>query len=110
MRISVTLRHQLPADIGEYAEQKLHLLERHGTNLHEVMITVDRDPNRVPEAWAEIVLHLHHTRLVARCEAAGVREAIDGAIDRADEQVRRRQDRVQSRRGGVGADAEPPIH
>jgi ribosomal subunit interface protein len=106
MRVRVVVK-QAPPDTRAYAEQKLSRLERHAP-LHDVSLTVRRDISTVPQASAEVVMHLHHTRLAARCEASSVREAIDGAVERADAQVRRRQERVRSHRGQMGAGAPPP--
>lgn len=107
MQVRVVARRQVPADARAYAEERLARLERHAS-LHDVTLTVSRDASLVPEASAEVVIHLHHVRLAAHHQAATVREAIDGAIDRADEQVRRRQERIGSRKGRLGADALPP--
>jgi ribosomal subunit interface protein len=107
MRVSIVTGKHVPPGTREYAQQKLRRLERHA-NLDDVDLTVERAAALLPAASAEIVLHLHHTRLVARCEAAGVQEAIDGVIDKADEQVRRLHDRTTDRKGRTGADAEPP--
>ena len=73
-----------------------------------IHISVELASPLVPAASAEIVLHVHRTRLAARCEAANVHEAIDGVIDKADEQVRRFRDRVTDRKGRIRANAEPP--
>jgi ribosomal subunit interface protein len=107
MRMSVVLRDPLPEDTRAYAEEKLGRLERHA-NLHDVRLTVSRDPGVRPPAVVDIVVHLHHTRLVASCQAPTVREAIDRAVDRADEQVRRRQERVGEHKGQIAANARPP--
>src|ERR1700730_2915911 len=107
MRVTVTARKQLTADLREYAEEKLRRLERHA-NLHEVSLVIDRDSRRIPEAAAEVVVHIHHTRLAARAQAGTAREAIDKVVDKADEQIRRRKERVGNHKGRVGADAEPP--
>jgi ribosomal subunit interface protein len=107
MRVSILIGHHVPPATRDYALVKLRRLERHA-NLDELDLTVERASAVLPEASAEIVLHLHHTRLVARCEAASVSEAIDGVIDKADEQVRRLHDRTTDRKGRIGADAEPP--
>jgi ribosomal subunit interface protein len=107
MRVSIVTGRLVPPDTRAYAEAKLHRLERHAS-LHDVDLTVERATTLVPEASAEIVLHLHRTRLVARREATNVHEAIDGVIDKADEQIRRLHDRVTDRKGRVRADAEPP--
>jgi ribosomal subunit interface protein len=107
MRVSIVARHRVGGDTRAYAEQRLRRLERHAA-LHDASLTIDREASRVPEASAEVVVHMHHIRLAARCEAPNVREAIDGAVNRADEQVRRRQERVAVRKGRSGADARPP--
>jgi ribosomal subunit interface protein len=107
MRVSIVIGHHVPASTRDYATAKLRRLARHAS-LDDVDLTVDRPSPLLPEAQAEIVLHLHHTRLVARCAAPGVLEAIDGVIDKADEQLRRLHDRATDRKGGMGADAEPP--
>ena len=107
MRVSVVTGHHVPPDARAYAEAKLRRLE-HYAHLEEVSLTVERETALLPEASAEIVLHVGRTRLSARQEAASVREAIDGVIDKADEQVRRHHDRVTDRKGRIRADAEPP--
>jgi ribosomal subunit interface protein len=107
MRVSIVTGHHVPSDARAYAEAKLRRLE-HYANLGEVNLTVERETDLFPEASAEIVLHVRRTRLSARQEAASVREAIDGVIDKADEQVRRHHDRVTDRKGRIRADAEPP--
>ncbi|MGO8687382.1 MAG: HPF/RaiA family ribosome-associated protein [Candidatus Dormibacteria bacterium] len=107
MRISIVIGHHVPAATRDHALEKLRRLERHAS-LDDVDLTVERASPLLPDASAEIVLHLHHTRLVARCAAASVPEAIDGVIDKADEQVRRLHDRTTDRKGRIGADAEPP--
>jgi ribosomal subunit interface protein len=105
--MSVVLRDPMPEETRAYAEEKLSRLERHA-DVHDVRLTLGRDRGLHPPAAADIVVHLHHTRLAASCQGETVREAIDGAIARVDEQVRRRQDRVVERRGRTAADAGPP--
>jgi len=107
MRVSIVTGQHVPTDARAYAEAKLRRLEHHA-NLDEISLTVARETALLPEASAEIVVHVHRTRMSARQEAASVREAIDGVIDKADEQVRRHHDRVTDRKGRIRADAEPP--
>ncbi|MGA3183379.1 MAG: ribosome-associated translation inhibitor RaiA [Candidatus Dormibacteria bacterium] len=107
MRVSIATGHHVPPDARAYAEAKVRRLEHHA-NLDEVNLTVERETALLPEASAEIVLHARRTRLSARHEAASVREAIDGVIDKADEQLRRHHDRATDRKGRIRADAEPP--
>jgi ribosomal subunit interface protein len=107
MRVSIVTGHHVPPDARAYAEAKLRRLE-HYAHLEEVNLTVERETGLLPEASAEIVLHVGRTRLSARQEAASVRVAIVGVIDKADEQVGRHHDRVTDRKGRIRADAEPP--
>ncbi len=107
MRVSIVTGHRVPPETRAYAEAKLRRLERHAS-LHDLGLTVQLATALVPAASAEIVLHVHRTRLAARCVAANVHEAIDGVIDKADEQVRRLRDRVTDRKGRIRADSEPP--
>ena len=90
-----------------YAQEKMERLERRAP-LHDVTLTLDLEPHRIPAAVAEVVVHMHHTLLTARAEATGLQEAIDRVVDKADEQIRRRQERVASRKGAPGADGEEP--
>ena len=107
MRVSIVTGHLVPPEARAYAQTKLRRLEHHAS-LDEVNLTVERETALLPEASAEIVLHARRTRLSARHEAASVREAIDGVIDKADEQLRRHHDRATDRKGRIRADAEPP--
>ena len=107
MRVSIVTGHLVPPEARAYAQTKLRRLEHHAS-LDEVNLTLERETAALPASSAEVVLHLRHTRLSARCEAASVREAIDGVIDKADEQMRRHHDRVTDRKGRIRADAEPP--
>jgi putative sigma-54 modulation protein len=107
VRLTVTGRHRLDADTRAYAEEKLRRLERHA-NLHDVSLILDHDSRRVPEAMAEVVVHLHHQRLAAKVDGSSLREAIDRVVDKADEQIRRKRERVTEHKGQVGADAISP--
>jgi ribosomal subunit interface protein len=107
MRVSIVIGHHVSPDARTYAESKLRRLDHHA-HLDEVNLTVERETAQLPEASAEIVLHVRRTRISARHEAGSVREAIDGVIDKADEQVRRHHDRVTDRKGRIRTDAEPP--
>ena len=107
MRLTVAGRQRLEPEVRAYAEEKLRRLERHA-HLHDVSLMLDHDSKRVPEAFAEVVVHLHHQRLAAKVDGTSLREAIDRVIDKADEQIRRRRERITDHKGRVGADAVPP--
>ena len=101
--VSVTARRALTEAQRTYAEAKLGRLARH-TQLHDISIVIDHESHTLRVCTAEVVVHLHHLRLVARAEGATVQEAVDRAVDKADRQVLRRKDRVTHRKGHVGAD------
>lgn len=108
-RVSLTARHPITENMREYAEERMARLARH-SHLHELSMVIDPEPHGNPRCSAEVVIHLHHVRLVARGDGATVQEAVDLAVARADRQVLRRKDRVTHRKGSVGADgvAAPP--
>jgi len=99
----VTARRPLTDAQRSYAESKLARLARH-TQLHDLNMVIDENGHAPPSCTVEIVIHLHHTRLVARATAVTLQEAVDLAVDRADRQALRRKDRVTHRKGHVGAD------
>lgn len=92
MRVTVEGREHLPVDIREYAEEKSQRLSRHA-NLDDVSFLIDRDHKRV-RVTAELIVHLQHVRMASSAEGATFHEAIDRVIDIADEQVRRRKEKV----------------
>jgi ribosomal subunit interface protein len=106
VRLTVTGRQRLPTDVRAYAEEKLRRLERHAA-LDDVSLILDHDSHRIPEAQAEVIVHLHHSRLAAKVDGQTLREAIDRVIDKADEQIRRKRERVTEHKGRLGADAVP---
>ena len=106
MTLSVTARNRLAPEMRRYAEEKLERLQRH-TTLHAVDMVIDDDPSRIPACFAEIIVHLHHTRLAAKVEAPTVQEAIDAVVDKADRQILRRKDRVTDHKGRPGAGTMP---
>jgi len=98
MRMSISGRQRLHPGVRGYAEAKLARLDHHAS-LDDLTLILNFEQARVPPASAELIVHLHHTRFAVHAEAAGLREAIDAVADRADEQVRRRHDRVTSHKG-----------
>ncbi|MFN2568191.1 MAG: HPF/RaiA family ribosome-associated protein [Candidatus Dormibacteria bacterium] len=98
MSATVTARRPLAAPMISYAERKLQRLERHA-NLHDVSLLIDHDENRIPCCAAEVIVHIHHTRLAVKAEGKTIQEAIDRVIDKADRQVLRRKERVGQHRG-----------
>ena len=101
--VTVTTRKPLTGAQRTYAEAKLTRLTRH-TLLHDISMVIDHDNHSGKRCTVEVVVHLHHVRLVAHAEGTTVQEAVDLAVDKADRQVLRRKDRVTHRKGHIGAD------
>jgi ribosomal subunit interface protein len=106
MRVIVTSRRPLPGPVRAHAEERAERLGRHA-QVHEVAMVIDHDERGLRPCSVELVVHVHHVRLVAHAEGATVQEAVDRATDKADRQVLRRKDRVTHRKGQVGADGLP---
>ena len=104
--VIVTARKPLTGAQRTYAEAKLERLARHA-HLHDISLVIDHDSHSSKRCTVEVVVHLHHVRLVAHAEGTTVQEAVDRAVDKADRQVLRRKDRVTHRKGHVGADGLP---
>ena len=98
MRILLTARHcELDPEDRLFTEQRLEKLERFVRNIQEVHVTVTAEKYRHS---AEVTLKVRGHELVGREEANGARSAVDRAIDRIEEQVRRlKEKRLERRRG-----------
>jgi ribosomal subunit interface protein len=107
LRVSVTARRPIADRLRAYAEERVERLARH-TQLHDVTMIIEPDQHGSARCSVELVVHLHHVRLVSRGDGATVQEAVDLAVERADRQVLRRKDRVTHRKGHVGADGLAP--
>jgi len=103
MRLTVTARSHLDPALRTYAVQKLAKLDRHDGSIHEARIVLEDDERRLPPASAEVFVHIGHDQLMARCEGAGVQEAVDRVIDKIDRQILRRKERVKEHKGRAGA-------
>src|ERR1700730_6181793 len=109
LRVSVTARRPIADRLRAYAEEKIEHLARH-TQLHDVTMIIEPDQHGSARCSAELVVHLHHVRLVSRGDGSTVQAAVDLAVERADRTGHARKDRVTHRKGHVGADglAAPP--
>jgi ribosomal subunit interface protein len=107
MRLTVTARTPLDPALRDYAVEKLARLERHDGAIHEARAVLEEDDRRVPRASAEVVVHLRHEHLVARCGGVSVQEAVDKVIDKIDAQILRRKDRLKEHKGKPAAGSDP---
>jgi len=107
MNLTVTARTRLDPTLRTYAVEKLERLERHDGRIHEARVVLEDDERRVPRASAEVFVHLHHTKLVARCDATSLREAIDKVADKMDRQIVRQKEKVKEHKGKAAAGSDP---
>ena len=92
MRVTIGGRARVSEEVRVHAEAKLGRLERHG-KLIEVSLILDRDPKRVL-AHAELITHIARVRLAAKASGENLIQAIDLVVDKADEQIRRHNDKM----------------
>jgi putative sigma-54 modulation protein len=100
MQISTTARHcEIAPELRALAEGRLEKLERYARDLREAHLIVTAEKHCTT---AEITLHLTHREVVSREEATDARMAIDLAISRVEEQLRRvKEKRIDRRRPGA---------
>lgn len=101
MTIDVTVRHDHVSDTTQaYAEQKAQELVDSFPRIESVHVVIDRENrDRVVEIAIQARRHVH---IEAKGSAEGnLRAAIDMAVDRAERQLRKLQDKVQDHRPKV---------
>jgi ribosomal subunit interface protein len=98
MHINTTARHcELNPEDRLFAEERLGKLQRYARDLHEAHLVVTAEGYRHS---AEITLRLKHRDLVSREESTEMRQAIDLAADRLEQQLRRiKEKRIDKKRG-----------
>lgn len=107
MRLTVTARTRIDPELRTYAVEKLERLERHDGRIHEARAVLEEDDRRVPRASAEVIVHLHHHLIKARCDGTTLREAIDKVTDKVDRQVLSHKERVKEHKGKPAAGSDP---
>jgi putative sigma-54 modulation protein len=91
MQISTTARHcELDTELRAFAQARLEKITRFARDIQEARLIVTAEKSR---HVAEITLRLDHHELVSREASPEMRTAIDGAVDRIEEQLRRHKDR-----------------
>lgn len=59
------------------------------------------EDNHVPANNAELIVHAHHKRLVARTTGQTLHEAIDLVMDKMDRQVVRQKEKITDHKAAV---------
>jgi putative sigma-54 modulation protein len=106
MQISTTARHcELDSELRAFAQQRLEKITRFARDIHEAHLTITAEKFR---HVAEIQLKLDHHEMVIRDESPEMRMAIDRAIDRLEQQLRRlKERRVDRKRDGRDGGVAP---
>ena len=100
MHVNTTARHcDLDPEDRLHALQRLEKLRRYARDLQEAHLILSAEKYR---HTAEITLKLKHQEMVGREESTGARMAIDGAVDRLEEQLRRLKERRLDRAQRAG--------
>jgi putative sigma-54 modulation protein len=107
MQISVTGHHVDITDaLKSYVGNKFERLERHFehvTNVH-VVLSVEKLRQK-----AEATMHVNGAKVFADSVHEDMYAAIDGLTDKLDRQVIKHKEKMQNRRGSIGAKfAEQP--
>ncbi len=91
----------LPEALRAYAEQKIRRLDRHFDRIHDVRLELDHAGKRSaePAKTAELRVHVDGSILKGRVTAKELREALDLVVDKVDEQLRRRKERIKEHKG-----------
>ena len=101
MQISTTARHcELDAQVREFAQQRLAKLERFARDIQEAHLVVTAEKFRFT---AEITLRIKHHEMVSREESDTNKAAIELAVGRLEQQLRRLKDRrIEHKRAARG--------
>jgi putative sigma-54 modulation protein len=102
--VNVTIHcHNVPLDqtLREYAEAKLRRLDRHFDRIVDARLELDLDGRKSvdPAKTAALYVHVSRNLLSAKVRARDLHEAVDLVIDKLDEQLRRRKERLTAHRG-----------
>lgn len=104
MEITINARHgRLPNSLRNQAQQRLSRMERFDRRLTSATLVIDGAPNgHTAEAR---IAPAGGPPLIGHAQAATLRAAIDGALDRVERQLRRRSERRVARRTRAGVAA-----
>lgn len=90
----------LPDPVRAYADQKVQRLDHHFDRILDARLDF-RLPNHKslnPPKQAELVVHVQGRHLKAHAIAPGLQEAVDMVVDKLDQQLRKRKERLKNHR------------
>ena len=94
--------HIVPLDqpLKDYAEAKLRRLDRHFDRIVDARLEFDLDSGKSGDPMKVASLHVHvsHAVLSAKVKGRDLRQAVDLVVDKLDQQLRRRKERLTTHR------------
>ena len=109
MQINISARHgQLSTDLQEKIREKVDKLRRLYDRVAAIEVTADLEHRETPTIELRLSVE-HNDTLVAAGSSSSVVAALDGAIHKAEQQLRRHKDKRRDRRSqGLGR-VEVPV-
>ena len=94
----------LPDALRSYAESKIRRLDRHFDRIIVAHLEFELVGHRQvdPSKTAELRVHVNGIIVKGRVTAREIREAVDLVVDKVDEQLRRRKERIKDHAGPRG--------
>jgi putative sigma-54 modulation protein len=101
--VNVTIHsHNVPLNqtLKDYAEAKLRRLDRHFDHIVDARLEFDLDGRKSidPQKVVCLYIHVNRTVLSAKVKSRDLRESVDLVVDKLDEQLRRRKERLTTHR------------
>jgi len=94
--------HDVPLtpDLREYAEGKIRRLDRHFDRIIDARLELEMTGNHSTAPARLVALHVHVTGgiLQGSVTARETQEAVDRVVDKLDQQLRKRKERLQEHR------------
>jgi putative sigma-54 modulation protein len=87
----------LPPTLRTYAEGKVRRLDRHYDRILDARLELDLAARKSldPPKVAELLIHVHGAMVKGKATAQRMQEAVDLVVDKVDEQLRRRKERIK---------------
>ena len=103
MEISLSTRHgHISESTQSKVKGKIEKLIRHFDRITSVVVTIDLDNEQKPEADIRVTTE-HWGDFVARDQNEGLLTAVENAVHKLDQQLRKNKDKVQERHRQPGA-------
>jgi ribosomal subunit interface protein len=92
----------LDQPLKDYAEAKLRRLDRHFDRIVDARLEFDLESGKSVDPMKVAALHVHvsHAVLSGKVKGRDLRQTIDLVVDKVDQQLRRRKERLTGHRPG----------